>query len=105
MRHVRSAGWNEMQASRSRSRGAATSARYAEGKYERGRRPVKVVQTRTPGVVAVDCGAIPSHQSDAMCRTLIGCVGRLFENPAVMVDYKHWQQERQQTNADELNKI
>ena len=57
---------------------------------------MKVVQKRTPGAVAVDCGAIPSHQSDAMCRTLIGCVGRLFENPAVMADYKRWQQERQQ---------
>lgn len=53
---------------------------------------MKVVQTRTPGAVAVDFAAIPSHQSDAMCRTLIGCVGRLFENPAVMADYKRWQQ-------------
>ena len=49
---------------------------------------------------AVDCGAIPSHQSDAMCRTLIGCVGRLFENPAVMADYKRWQQERQQKGGN-----
>ena len=47
---------------------------------------MKVVQTRTPGAAAVDFGAIPSHQSDAMCRTLIGCVGRLFENPAVTTD-------------------
>ncbi len=61
---------------------------------------MKVVQTRTPGAVAVDFGAIPSHQSDAMCRTLIGCVGRLFENPAVMADYKRWQQERQQKGGN-----
>ena len=61
---------------------------------------MKVVQTRTPGAVAVDCGTIPSHQSDAMCRTLIGCVGRLFENPAVMADYKRWQQERQQKGGN-----
>lgn len=57
---------------------------------------MKVVQTRTPETVAVDFGAIPSHQSDAMSRTLIGCVGRLFENPAIMADYKRWQQERKQ---------
>ena len=57
---------------------------------------MKVVQKRTPGAIAVDFGAIPSHQSDAMSRTLIGCVGRLFENPAVIADYKRWQQERQQ---------
>lgn len=61
---------------------------------------MKVVQTRTPGAAAVDFGAIPSHQSDAMCRTLIGCVGRLFENPAVMADYKRWQQERQQKGGN-----
>ena len=61
---------------------------------------MKVVQTRTPGAAAVDFGAIPSHQSDAMCRTLIGCVGRLFENPAVTADYKRWQQERQQKGGN-----
>lgn len=62
---------------------------------------MKVVQTRTPGAAAVDFGAIPSHQSDAMCRTLIGCVGRLFVNPAVMADYKRWQQERRPKRSDE----
>ena len=62
---------------------------------------MKVVQTRTPGAVAVDFGAIPSHQSDAMSRTLIGCVGRLFENPAVTADYKRWQQERRPKRSDE----
>lgn len=57
---------------------------------------MKVVQTRTPAAVVVDFAAIPSHQSDAMCRTLIGCVGRLFEDPAVRADYERWQKERQQ---------
>lgn len=57
---------------------------------------MKVVKTRKPDAVAVDFGAIPSHQNDAMCRTLIGCVGRLFEDPAVQADYKRWHQERQQ---------
>lgn len=57
---------------------------------------MKVVQTRTPAAVTVDTAAIPSHQSDAMCRTLIGCVGRLFEDPAVKADYERWKQERQQ---------
>lgn len=57
---------------------------------------MKIVKTRTPEAVAVDTAAIPSHQSDAMCRTVIGGVARLFENPAVMADYKRWQQECQQ---------
>lgn len=57
---------------------------------------MKIVKTKKPGAVAVDFGAIPPHDTDAMCRTLIGCVGRLFENPAVKADYERWQQERQQ---------
>lgn len=57
---------------------------------------MKIVKTRTPDHVAVDFAAIPSHQSDTMCRILIGCVTRLFENPAIQADYKRWQQERQQ---------
>ena len=57
---------------------------------------MKAALTRTPESVNVDFGEIPTYQSDAMCRTLIGCVSRLFENPAVMADYKRWQQERQQ---------
>lgn len=60
---------------------------------------MKAVKTRTPDRVAVNYAAIPSHQSDAMCRTLIGCVSRLFENPAVTADYKRWQQERQRKEA------
>ncbi len=57
---------------------------------------MKIVKTMAPNHVAVDFAAIPSHQSDAMCRILIGCVGRLFEDPAIQADYKRWQQERQQ---------
>ena len=57
---------------------------------------MKVVKTRTPAAVDVDINAIPAHQTDAMCKTLIGCVGRLFESPAIMADYKRWQEERQQ---------
>lgn len=57
---------------------------------------VKIVKSRTPENVTVDIGAIPSYQSDAMCRTLIECISRFFENPVVQADYKRWKQERQQ---------
>lgn len=57
---------------------------------------MKAAGTRTPESVAVDFGAIPSHQTDAMCRTLIGCVNRFFEDPAVKADYERWQRERRQ---------
>ncbi len=57
---------------------------------------MKSVQKRTPERVAVDFGAIPSHQSDAMCRTVLGCVSRLFENPDIKTDYERWKLNRQQ---------
>lgn len=57
---------------------------------------MKTVQERTPERVAVDFGAIPSHQSDAMCRTVLGCVSRLFENPEIKNDYERWKRSRQQ---------
>lgn len=57
---------------------------------------MKTVKSRTPEAVAVEFGEIPAHTSDTMCRILIGCVDRIFQDPAVKADYKRWQQERQQ---------
>ncbi len=65
---------------------------------DRRRKPLrikKMVKTRSPETVTVDIDAIPDYQSDNMCRELIGCVRRLFEDPEVAADYKRWQQERQ----------
>lgn len=56
---------------------------------------MKTVQSTTPVVVNVDLDAMPTHESDAICRTLLGCVSHLFDNPAVLADYKRWQKERQ----------
>ena len=55
---------------------------------------MKTVQRRTPEHVTADIAAIPEHQTDAMCRTVIGCLGRLFENPTVKADYERWKRER-----------
>lgn len=38
--------------------------------------------------------AMPEHQQDAMTRTLISCIGRLFEDPKVKEDFKSWQEAR-----------
>lgn len=57
---------------------------------------MKTAQNTAQATVSVDLNAIPAHESDAICRTLIGSVSRLFDNPAVMADYKRWQQKRQQ---------
>ena len=55
---------------------------------------MKVVQRETPEHMTVDFDAIPSHQTEAMSRTLIGCIERLFQDPDVKADYERWKQER-----------
>lgn len=57
---------------------------------------MKKVKTRDPEHVAVNLDALPDHETDALCRTLIGGVKELFKDPAVQADFKRWQQERQQ---------
>jgi hypothetical protein len=42
------------------------------------------------GIIA----AMPEHQQDAMARTLIGCIRRLYEDPAIKGDYERWKNER-----------
>ncbi len=56
---------------------------------------MKQEQSTVPATVSVDFDAMPAHESDAICRRLIGCVSHLFDNPAVLADYKRWQKERQ----------
>ena len=57
---------------------------------------MKQVKSRDPEHVAVNLDAIPDHELDALCRTLIGGVKELFKDPAVQADFKSWQLERQQ---------
>ena len=47
-----------------------------------------------PAAVAID--DMPEHQRDAMARTLIGCISRMFEDPAVKADFEKWKLERAQ---------
>ena len=51
---------------------------------------METVTMREPKTASVDFAAIPSHQQDAMCRTLICCISRWFEDPAVKADYENW---------------
>lgn len=37
---------------------------------------------------------MPEHQQDAMARTLISCISRLFENPTIKADYERWKREK-----------
>lgn len=56
---------------------------------------MRTVTTRTPSTSSIDLDAIPSHESDAMCRTLICTIERLFQNPAIQADYDRWKRERE----------
>lgn len=59
---------------------------------------METVIMREPNTASVDFAAIPSHQTDAMCRTVIGAIARLFEDPAVQADYQKWKKEREATH-------
>ena len=56
---------------------------------------METVIMREPNTASVDFAAIPSHQQDAMCRTLICCISRWFEDPAVKADYENWKKRRE----------
>ena len=56
---------------------------------------METVTMREPNTASVDFAAIPSHQQDAMCRTLICCISRWFEDPAVKADYENWKKRRE----------
>ena len=56
---------------------------------------MKTAQSTTLADVSVDLETLPAHESDAICRTVLGSVSRLFDDPAVLADYKRWKKERQ----------
>ena len=43
--------------------------------------------------------SMPEHQTDAMARTLIYCVGRMFEDSRVKEDYERWKRKREETKG------
>lgn len=62
---------------------------------------MKAVATRKETEnIAIDWELMPEHDRDAMCRTLIGCINRLFENPKVREDYADWKRKREQTRKE-----
>ena len=57
---------------------------------------MKKVKRRDPEHVAINMDAIPEHEMDALCRSVIQGAKKLFKDPAVQADFKRWQEERQQ---------
>ena len=56
----------------------------------------------TPSQVCVDINAMPDFESDRMCKTVISCVKRFFDNPAVRADYEAWKAVRVQRQKQEV---
>ena len=48
---------------------------------------------------SIEIATMPEHQQDAMTRTLIGCISRLFENPDIKNDYERWKKEKYKTST------
>lgn len=56
---------------------------------------IKSVGTRTPESINIELEALPENESDAICRTILSGMSRIFEDPAVVADYKNWKQQRE----------
>ncbi len=52
------------------------------------------VGKRTPQSIEIRAEEIPENESDAICRTILNAMGRVFEDPEVKEDYKRWKKER-----------
>ena len=46
--------------------------------------------------ISVDIEQVPDRVTNAMCRTIIGSVRLLFNDPAVQAEYKRWQESRRE---------
>ncbi len=53
----------------------------------------------SPGPVEIDLGAMPKHERDLMCRTVLGAVARMFEKPEVKADYELWKTDHERWKA------
>lgn len=56
---------------------------------------IKSVGTRTPESINIELEALPENESDAICRTILSGMSSIFEDPAVVADYKNWKQQRE----------
>ncbi len=55
---------------------------------------MKAVQRNESATVDINYNAIPAYASDTMCKTLIGCIKKMFEDPSIQDDYKRWKEDR-----------
>lgn len=53
-----------------------------------------VINAGEPEVINVNCDTMPSHDSNSMCRILINCINRYFEDPKIKAEYDQWKREQ-----------
>ena len=54
----------------------------------------KVVVSMTTAAVEIDIDAIPKHEIDTLCRSLIRSVTEAMKNPKFAADYEVWRAKR-----------
>ena len=57
---------------------------------------LKSVGSRTPQKINIELETLPENESDALCRTILSGMSRVFKDPAVIADYQNWKKQRQQ---------
>ena len=62
-----------------------------------------VIRTRSPDDVHIDLDELPRHESDTMCRVILGAVKRFFEDPAVRAEYEESKQERSMNHEQDYD--
>lgn len=50
---------------------------------------------RLPKNVKINLNEMPKYQQDAMCKTILSCTKKFFENPEVQADFERWKKERE----------
>ena len=60
---------------------------------------MNIKKDRTNDNAEVIIDSMPEHQTDAMARTLIFCVSRMFEDSRVKEDYERWKRKREEANG------
>lgn len=56
---------------------------------------LKSVGSRTPQNINIELDTLPENESDALCRTILSGMSRVFEDPTIMADYQNWKKQKQ----------
>ncbi len=52
-----------------------------------------------PRNVKINLNEMPKYQTDAMCKTILGCAKRFFENPENRAEFERWKNENKENRV------